>query len=112
MRINLTKALRRRAFVTVETAEGEVYIGTLIAADFDSLVAIDSGTRRKPVLLPIADIEEILTVDYSNPHVVIAPASRTRSRAFDSVHKPTRKKRRPRSMRSYVIDADRYDRGY
>lgn len=68
MKVGLETALRRHKFVTVETADGDVYVGTLVAVSFEH-VKVCTGVQGKPPVLHVDDIETLRTVDKRNPHV-------------------------------------------
>ena len=62
-------------FVTIETSEGDVYIGT---AKFFSpgkgpeelnWIAVTSGYKGRPAMIPMSDIVNILPVTESNPYI-------------------------------------------
>ena len=53
-------------FATVESGV-DVYVGAV--TESNGTVRIDTGMRGRPVLIPSADVDEILPVDSDNPHV-------------------------------------------
>lgn len=55
-------------FVTVEAINCQVYVGTLHVVD-DSYLTVNSGLPGRPMLLHVDDVEEVLPVNASNPHV-------------------------------------------
>lgn len=66
--VTLSYALSNDSFVTVETVEGDVFVGTLVAVSFEE-VKIVSGVRGKPAIVHMNDIETITLADDSNPHI-------------------------------------------
>jgi len=68
MTTNVTFAIRFGQFCTVETDNGQIYIGT-VSQGADGTVIVKSGMPGKPAILDIDSIVEILSVDESNPHI-------------------------------------------
>ena len=66
--VTLATAIRNESFVTIETIDGDVYIGVVKPVSFDK-VEIVTGMRGRPVVLDIDDIDEIRIADNRNPHV-------------------------------------------
>lgn len=66
--LELEEVLRYSRFVTVETVDGDVHVGTLVAVSFEH-VKVVSGVQGKPVILHVDDIEMLLPVCPGNPHI-------------------------------------------
>lgn len=57
----------RLMFATVESTDGQVYIGTVELREGE--VTIFSGRRGRPMVLTDDEVLEILPVNSSNPHI-------------------------------------------
>ena len=55
-------------FATVETEDGEVYIGCIVPID-NYTFKMETGLRGRPVVLHMSQVVEVLPVNKSNPHI-------------------------------------------
>ena len=69
MKIPLVKAITGHHFVTVETADADVLIGT-VSHRPEGGVIVRSGLPGRPFVLEVHDVIAVRLVDSSHPHVV------------------------------------------
>lgn len=68
MQLTADQAARYGRFVTVETDDAQVFVGTLSALP-DGRFTVLSGRAGRPARLDPMNIAEVLTVDALNPHI-------------------------------------------